>query len=326
MKKKFFLITVDTEGDNLWSRPTRITTKNAEFIPRFQQTCEKYGLKPTYLTNYEMANSEFFREFASDCLNKGTCEIGLHVHAWNTPPEYNLTGDDMKHLPYLFEYPFHIMKEKILYLHNLLWEIFETQPRSHRAGRWGLTNNYAVILDELDYLIDCSVTPHVSWKSEKGDPQGQGGPDYRGFPSHPYFINLNNIKENGNTSLLEIPVTIIKRPNLMSGISDGLLQFLPLAGRIFKKLFPDIFWFRPGKTALNDMLIILNECVNRDTGYVELMIHSSELMPGGSPTFPEPKDIEKLYDSLHILFEKARNMGFIGATLMEFREIFMGEE
>src|SRR5512144_2975448 len=46
-----FLITIDTEGDNLWSRPREITTGNARYLPRFQALCEKYGLKPTYLTN-----------------------------------------------------------------------------------------------------------------------------------------------------------------------------------------------------------------------------------------------------------------------------------
>ncbi len=31
-----FLITIDTEGDNLWSLPREITTSNAKFLPRFQ--------------------------------------------------------------------------------------------------------------------------------------------------------------------------------------------------------------------------------------------------------------------------------------------------
>ena len=31
-----FLITIDTEGDNIWRRPNRITTENTLFLPRFQ--------------------------------------------------------------------------------------------------------------------------------------------------------------------------------------------------------------------------------------------------------------------------------------------------
>ena len=60
-----FLITIDTEGDDLWSKPREITAANAETLPRFQELCERYRLKPTYLVNWEMVQSPFFREFGT---------------------------------------------------------------------------------------------------------------------------------------------------------------------------------------------------------------------------------------------------------------------
>ena len=30
-----FIITIDTEGDDLWSRPRAITARNAAWLPRF---------------------------------------------------------------------------------------------------------------------------------------------------------------------------------------------------------------------------------------------------------------------------------------------------
>lgn len=47
---KHFIITVDTEGDNLWEykKGTPIGTENAKYLPRFQSLCEKYGFKPVY--------------------------------------------------------------------------------------------------------------------------------------------------------------------------------------------------------------------------------------------------------------------------------------
>ena len=63
VRKPAFLITIDAEGDNLWSRPRVITTHNAGYLGRFQQTCERYGLRPTYLATWHMARSEAFREF-----------------------------------------------------------------------------------------------------------------------------------------------------------------------------------------------------------------------------------------------------------------------
>ena len=47
---KYFIITVDTEGDNLWNYKLgdEVSTKNADYIPRFQRLCEKYGFKPLH--------------------------------------------------------------------------------------------------------------------------------------------------------------------------------------------------------------------------------------------------------------------------------------
>ena len=67
-----FLISIDTEGDDLWSVPEEVTTENARYLPRFQSLCERHGLKPTWLTNYEMAESPAFGEFAHDVLRRGT--------------------------------------------------------------------------------------------------------------------------------------------------------------------------------------------------------------------------------------------------------------
>ena len=66
-----FLITIDTECDIMLSRTSEINTENARYLPRFQALCEKYGLKPTYLTNWEMANCPVFREFGQDIIRRG---------------------------------------------------------------------------------------------------------------------------------------------------------------------------------------------------------------------------------------------------------------
>src|SRR6266487_4602168 len=81
MSKTPFIITIDTEGDDLWARPREITTRNAEYLPRFQSLCERFGFKPVYLTNYEMAMSDVFVEFARDVLARGAGEVGMRFLA-----------------------------------------------------------------------------------------------------------------------------------------------------------------------------------------------------------------------------------------------------
>ena len=60
--------------------------RNADALPRFQGLCDRYGLKPTYLANWEMVKSGSFVELGKDVLASGRAEIGMHLHAWNSPP------------------------------------------------------------------------------------------------------------------------------------------------------------------------------------------------------------------------------------------------
>jgi hypothetical protein len=318
-----FLITIDTEGDNLWSAPRTVTTRNASFLPRFQTVCEAHALKPTYLTDYHMAQSPNFREFGLDVLRRQVGEVGMHLHAWDSPPLVPLTEDDLAHQPYLMEYPADVMREKVRVMTGLLEETFGRKMISHRAGRWGLDDRYARILHEEGYRVDCSVTPHKSWATEKGNPNGPGGPDYSCFPNNAYYVNLSDISRPGESSLLEVPLTVM-RPWQRVG---RLLHWIAARGprhlrALANRCYPPIQQLRPRRHNLSEMLSILRRAREEKRDYVEFMLHSSEFMPGGSPTFRTDADIEHLYDDLNELFTAARNMGFQGATLVEYARQF----
>lgn len=317
-----FLITIDTEGDNLWSRPQTITTENARFLPRFQEICNSYGFKPTYLTNYEMATCPFFIEFGREVLKNGDAEIGMHLHAWNTPPIKPITKNDYVSQPYLIEYSESIMNQKIELMTKLLEDTFGIKIVSHRAGRWGFNEIYARFLVEMGYRVDCSVTPFVSWKHALGDPDQSGGSDYYGFPDRPYFVNLNDISGPGSSSLLEVPTTILRNGQIFMGLCPSLVRNLPIVRKVFNRFFPPL-WLRPKTDSTRNLKEILVRALEEKRSYVEFMLHSSELMPGGSPNFPRDEDIEKLYRSLEELFETAKGK-FEGSTLKEFYKKFVG--
>jgi hypothetical protein len=313
-----FLITIDTEGDDIWSNPTQVTTENARYLPRFQALCEKYGLKPTYLTNYEMASSDRFVEFARDAMKGGSAEVGMHLHAWNSPPVK--AGGRRAEMPYLIEFPEAEMAEKVRFMTSLLEERFGEKVVSHRAGRWAFNATYAKILLGHGYRVDCSVTPHVSWRDVKGYADGPGGTDYRGFPSEPYFIDPEDIRSAGSSSLLEVPMTIASN---RSPIGTAVREVARATPRMFRKAadraFPAVSWFRPSGRNLAAMQKLLRE--RKNSTYIEFMLHSSELMPGGSPNFRTERSIDGLYDDLERLFAEAQG-GYRGLTLREFRDEF----
>ena len=211
---KYFIITLDTEGDNAWDRRNITTVENAKYLPRFQKLCDKYNFKPTYLTNYEMARSKHFIELGKSVVLDNRGEIGMHLHAWDSPPEYTLTNKDWHFHPYLIEYPQEIMIKKIDFMTRLLEDTFDVKMSSHRAGRWAFNEDYAKLLLDYGYNIDCSVTPGISWELNKGDPEKNGGSNYKKFPFEAYFVNLDNISEKGDSSLLEVPMTILPMKNI----------------------------------------------------------------------------------------------------------------
>jgi peptidoglycan/xylan/chitin deacetylase (PgdA/CDA1 family) len=322
-----FLITIDTEGDDLWSRPRLVTTRNAEFLERFQRLCEEYGLRPTWLTSHEMIVSPTFQRFAADVIARRTAEIGMHLHAWNSPPFESLTSDDTRTNPYLIEYPPRVMRAKIHALTATLEDALGIKMVSHRAGRWAFDERYAEMLLDEGYRVDCSVTPLVSWKTTLGDPSGRGGSDYTAFPHDAYWVDLDDISRPGTSDLLEVPVTIASfRSGLTTRLVHAVDRLPPrlarvgaFAHRVADRVSPPTAWLRP--TGNNDRRLcdVIDWVVHERRPYAEFMLHSSELMPGGSPTFRDRSAIEALYADLKLLFERIQGQ-FRGATLSEFHD------
>lgn len=316
--KKYFIITIDTEGDNIWRRATsssglrEIEVENAKYIARFQALCEKYQYKPTYLVNYEMAGAEPFVSQAKEWQGSGLCEIGMHMHAWNTPPIYHLPFNRKGHNPYAGEYPRKILWQKMQIMTDTIEKAFGVKPSSHRGGRWYIDSWYIRALLQLGYQVDCSVTPGISWSSTIGNTMY--GPDYSDFPKNVYFMNSRNlskpVKRGGSsTSILQIPPTIIA-----ASLSSKLHKTAMDPSEV-RKIWQERVWLRPNGANLKDMLYIVDKTRNRD--YIEFMLHSSELMPGGSPTFKTKQSIEKLYSDLSILFAEIGRTR-TGITLSEY--------
>lgn len=315
MEKPAFLITIDTEGDNQWEKNT-ITTENAKFLSRFQQLCEKFGFKPTWLTNYEMACDPAYIEFAADVIKRNTGEIGMHLHAWHSPPEYALTANDIQYKPYLIEYPESVIRNKISTMTHLLEDTFQIKMRSHRAGRWAFNAFYAALLREHGYLVDCSVTPRVSWKRALGNPQGNGGTDYSQFPDVAYWLDPEDISRPGNSTLLEVPMSIHYRHPRWKRQAKQCWD--ALSG---KQRNPSVDWLRPKGGNLDAMKKVVQQSLAGGGDYVEFMLHSSEFMPGGSPTFRDDSEIERLYDDLEQLFLWLSDIT-VGMSLSEYYSHF----
>ncbi len=302
---KNFLVSVDTEGDNLWRwhYGDPITTENTNYIMRFQELCEKYGFIPTYLTNYEMAADDKFVKLFRKKAQQGKCEIGMHLHAWNSPPEYkldNIYGGQ----PFITEYPKEIIFEKHKFLKNYLENRFELPVITYRSGRWATNDILFKVLEEIGIKVDCSVTPGIDHSHNKGM-SVSGGNNYKKFSNKPYMLR---------DDLIEIPMTTtLKR--VFGGSS--------LKNKLRNSIKGKSLWLRPAVLNFRELSEFLkfNECSGND--YAQFMIHSSELMPNGSPYFKNEDAIEQLYLTTEKFFEfvsknyKAISIGNYGIQLID---------
>jgi hypothetical protein len=207
-------------------------------------------------------------------------------------------------------------------LTDLIAEKTGVAPTSYRAGRWGFCADHVQVLLDLGYIVDCSVTPLVDRSSYKG--VSHFGPDYRTAPVTPYILDRRDVCKPGTSGLLELPVTILYTHPLMrkSALFRGLFhraKGFRATGLLNRALTLDPSWFRPYPTMNTRRMKKVHE-VARAQGLpmMEMMFHSSELMPGGSESFPTEKSIEKLYDMMRGTFVHLAKNGCQGVTLSDF--------
>jgi hypothetical protein len=72
------------------------------------------------------------------------------------------------------------------------------------------------------------------------------------------------------------------------------------------------------------MAAMLDDVLGEGKDYAQFMLHSSELMPGGSPRFRTDESVEALYRDIEFLFDTAGGR-FREGTLKEYHGFRAGE-
>ena len=316
-----FIISIDTEGDNQWEFGSDLTVDNIKYVPRFQELCEKYNIKPTYLVTSEVCEDDFAKKIFSDYSARGKAEIGSHLHLWTTGPFLDEDGYRYNDKSHGFA---NELKEGLLFdkLKNLTEQIeasFGKRPTSFRSGRYGFNENVARVLVDNGYLIDTSITPYLSWASYEGITGGEGGPDFVDKSPFPFRYTFPH------GSLLEIPLTILPTRFPLNRYDNLAKKFfrnvdhnvlLKIIRKVFFKEQP--LWLRPQPWMTNRLFEeVLSESIRIKLPYLIMMFHSSELMPGCSIYRPDEDSIEKLYDLLESFFILLQNKNIVSVTLTE---------
>jgi len=320
-----FIITVDTEADNQWKPVAgHLPVENLRALPRFQALCEAHGFPPTYLCTHEVASAPLFGTTLRAWHENGRAEVGAHLHPWSTPPssQWDLTD---RGSAYPSELPAEIFTEKLDALTRCVADALGQRPTSYRAGRWGFSASNVADLLAQGYIVDCSVTPLVNWTDAGATGRG---PDFRKAPHRPYFIDRHDAATEGDSDLLEVPMTVLHtNPIARRWPAISELQHRHRKMRI-ARVIDGAFdvspqWLRPfpRMTVARLQRVVETACALQ-LPVIELMLHSSELLPGGSPYNRTAAAVDDVFERLGGLFRYLRSIQVDGVTLTAYAREF----
>jgi hypothetical protein len=311
MSRAYLCVSIDTECDKgpEWRsrRPMSFEGVHVGIVQRLQPLFASYGAKPTYLVSPEVIRDPQSAEELK-AIGNSACELGAHLHGEYAEPgawEPEVTRDFQR------DYEGDVERRKLTYLTDQFIKAFEHQPVSFRAGRFGIGPRTIGILETLGYSVESSVTPNVDWSSA-----GSPGLSFEGAPTQPYRPDREDPTRIGDSSILEIPVTIRRR----------LLNSLPGIG---KRVEPR--WLRPTWTS-GDALVRLAEdeiaearraCPGRAV-VLNAMLHNTEVIPDASPYADTEPDAKVILDRLRYLLAFAQRESIAVIGLGDVPEILNG--
>ncbi|HVT39105.1 MAG TPA: glycosyltransferase [Gemmatimonadaceae bacterium] len=301
------IVSVDTEEDNWEPAATGLTVENIRELPRLGLFLERFGVRPTYFTTYQVASTGWAAEIVCGIAGTSQGEVGAHLHPWNTPP---IAFEMTPAVTMVGNLPMAVQRAKIQVLTVMLQTAMGKRPSSFRAGRWGLNASTASALIECGYRADSSVTPFRSWSEDFG-------PSHVGAPLGVYRLGLQSDHRlhTRNGPLVEVPVSsgysrrgwrVAQAIN--RALDAGVLQrtgILVLAERLH--LFNHVV-LSPEIEAVPHMVTLVRRLLARGVRHLNLTFHSSSLRAGLNPFSRTEADVDRFYTRLATMIEKIGDM------------------
>jgi hypothetical protein len=307
-----FVVTVDTEEEWDWSSgypigPTR--TANIHRLPKFQAVCERHHAAVTYFVNHAVLVDPAARDVILQLSQRPRVEIGMHIHPWNTPPLQTYEKVPVRD-SFLHNLPSELAIAKLNAVHAA-FAACGLEPISFRGGRYSTGPLIQTWLREHAFVADVSVLPYTRWVDD-------GAPDYRTRGPEP-------VRLPGTPPLWELPLSLAftRLPfafwnNVLSIAEKPPLRYLHVVGilqklGVFRKSwlnFENPFW--------EGMRALIRSLHRAGVPYLCFTIHSSSLLPGGSPYAMSPGDVDRFFGRLNeSLNWLAGEEAFSAATIAE---------
>jgi len=313
------LVTIDTEEEGLWGgtyRSTGNTVKNLRGLPRLQELCDEFGVRPTYLVDTPVVEDDYGSGLLATYQAEGRAEIGGHLHPWCTAPFEEVPNGRNS---FLCNLPEPLQQAKLETLTEQIRARFGRSPTSFRAGRYGIGLAALRSLRDLGYRVDSSVVPFTSFARE-------GGPDFTAAPWQPYLVGDHHLLQPAATGgFPELPVGAgFSTSNFDStwtrrhALSKSPWRRLRLVGILERLGFGRRIKLSPEQATGPQMVTLLRYALAQHACCHVLMFHSSSLMAGGSPYVPDQRALDEFFARLRHVFQFWRDQLFMAPTMTEY--------
>jgi glycosyltransferase involved in cell wall biosynthesis len=313
------IVLIDAEAEFDWDGPflrSLVSVRNLACQAIAQDIYDRMGVRPTYLVDYAVATQPEGYQPIRELLQSGRCEIGAHLQPWENPPfaEELSVWTSFNH-----NLPAWLQKEKLQRLTDAIGSNLGARPICYRAGRYGIGDEMARILESLGYQIDVSVLPGYDLRS-------RGGPDFRHAFARPYWFGRGR-------KLLEIPLTTgfsglltrwrepqVSSATLYAALSSQSAAKLHLPGVFARLGLLERITLTPEGMSIEELKHLTSLLLSRGHRVFTFNYHSSALLPGYTPHVRTQADLDRMIHTIEgFLHFFINQLGGIAMTPSEFR-------
>ncbi len=315
-------ITIDVEEDSwgIYDSETHLIDNVFELL-KLHNLFTEFNSYPTYLVTYPVIANKKGQSLIKEVHDLGNCEIGTHLHPWNTPP-LNETRSEANSM--LCNLPADLVTEKIKTLHAEIENSIGVRPVCFRAGRWGVGPSVARSISELGYEVDTSISPFCDWTEYHG-------PDFSEASLAPYRFNPHNIfMEDKEGDLLEVPASVAflqknmgRAFNMRRWLANSKLSKLRVLGILDRLKLINLRWLSQELSSSRDMIKLAKAMMANGHKAFNMSFHSTSLLPGKSPFVQNEKELDGFMRKISSFLEFAVNNSFEFLPLSKAADIYV---
>jgi len=313
------IVLIDAEAEFDWDGPflrSLVSVRNLAHQVTAQAIYDRLHVRPTYLVDYAVATQPEGYRPIRELLQSGRCDIGAHLQPWENPP---FAEELSVRTSFNHNLPAWLQKEKLQRLTDVIVSNFGIRPTCYRAGRYGVGDEMAWILEDLGYQIDLSVLPGYDLRSRHG-------PDFRHAFARPYWFGRQR-------NLLEIPLTSgfsgmlalgsepqVSSATLYAALAREGAANLHLPGVFARLGLLERITLTPEGMSIQELKHLARVLLRRGHRVFTFNYHSSALLPGYTPYVRTQAELDRMIHTIEeFLYFFIDQLGGIAMTPSEFR-------